>query len=120
MRDKQTLRVEGVPLPSLRKFSKESPSARPASLDPARFFAAYPLETIVHRKLSEIITDMTGATKSGLYQYVMEMVERPMIQLTLEHTDGNQCKAADLLGINRNTLRKKISSLGIDPRVRKP
>lgn len=49
-----------------------------------------------------------------LYRVVIERVERPMIETVLEHTGGNQIKAAGLLGINRNTLRKKISELGCE------
>ena len=48
-----------------------------------------------------------------LHAAVVAAVERPLIELTLEQTGGNQLRAADLLGINRNTLRKKITSLGI-------
>ncbi len=40
-------------------------------------------------------------------------LERPLLEAVLAHTDGNQIKAAALLGINRNTLRKKITDLGI-------
>ena len=45
---------------------------------------------------------------------VLEQVERPLIRLILEKTRWNQVKAADILGINRNTLRKKINELGIE------
>jgi two-component system nitrogen regulation response regulator GlnG len=45
---------------------------------------------------------------------VLEQVERPLIRFVLEKTRGNQVRAADILGINRNTLRKKIQELGID------
>jgi two-component system nitrogen regulation response regulator GlnG len=48
-----------------------------------------------------------------LYDAVLEQVERPLIRFVLEKTRGNQVKAADILGINRNTLRKKINDLGI-------
>ena len=51
---------------------------------------------------------------NGLYDRVLREVERPLIELSLEATRGNQVRAADLLGINRNTLRKKIRELGID------
>ena len=51
---------------------------------------------------------------SGLYQRVLEQVEKPLIVETLRATAGNQIKAADILGLNRNTLRKKITTLGLD------
>ncbi|MRX51539.1 response regulator [Paracoccus sp. S-4012] len=50
---------------------------------------------------------------AGLYDRVLAEVERPLIELTLEATGGNQLRAADLLGINRNTLRKKVNALNI-------
>lgn len=50
---------------------------------------------------------------SGLYDRVVREVERPLIQLTLDATRGNQLRAADILGLNRNTLRKKIRDLDI-------
>jgi two-component system nitrogen regulation response regulator GlnG len=51
---------------------------------------------------------------AGLYDRTLEALERPLIQLTLQATRGNQIKAAEVLGINRNTLRKKIEDLGIE------
>ena len=50
---------------------------------------------------------------TGLYDRVLREVERPLITLTLQATRGNQLKASDVLGLNRNTLRKKIRDLGI-------
>lgn len=55
-----------------------------------------------------------AAEEDELYRVVIERVERPMIEAVLEHTGGNQIRAAGLLGINRNTLRKKISELGCE------
>ena len=49
----------------------------------------------------------------GLYDRVIREVERPLIELSLAATRGNQIRAADLLGLNRNTLRKKIRELDI-------
>lgn len=59
--------------------------------------------------------DLHGAMlpPPGLYQRVLREVELPLIELTLDATGGNQAKCADLLGINRNTLRKKITELEI-------
>ena len=50
---------------------------------------------------------------SGLYDRILTEVERPLILATLHHTSGNQIKAAAILGLNRNTLRKKIRELNI-------
>ncbi|HIJ38625.1 MAG TPA: nitrogen regulation protein NR(I), partial [Rhodospirillaceae bacterium] len=50
---------------------------------------------------------------AGVYDRVLREVERPLITLTLEATRGNQIKAAHVLGLNRNTLRKKIRDLDI-------
>ena len=56
---------------------------------------------------------------AGLYQRVIKEVERPLITLTLQATHGNQIRAAEVLGLNRNTLRKKIRDLNI-PVIRGP
>lgn len=55
-----------------------------------------------------------GLPPNGLYERVMREVETPLIELSLEATRGNQIKAAELLGLNRNTLRKKIRELNIE------
>jgi two-component system, NtrC family, nitrogen regulation response regulator GlnG len=54
-----------------------------------------------------------GLPANGLYDRILREVERPLISLTLVATKGNQIKAAQLLGLNRNTLRKKIRELDI-------
>ncbi len=51
---------------------------------------------------------------SGLYDRLLPLFEKPLLEITLEATGGNQFKAAHVLGINRNTLRKRIRELGID------
>ena len=54
----------------------------------------------------------------NLYSLVIERVERPLIELTLQAVRGNQIRAAKILGINRNTLRKKIANLHVN--IKKP
>lgn len=49
-----------------------------------------------------------------LYRHILDIVEKPLIEMVLKSTRGNQKKAADLLGINRNTLHTKIKKLKID------
>ena len=73
------------------------------------------LAQLVERKLSSYFADQPdGVPPTGLYDRVLEEVERPLIQLTLKATRGNQVRAAEILGLNRNTLRKKISDLGVE------
>ena len=55
----------------------------------------------------------------GLYQRILREIEFPLIALSLAATRGNQLKAADMLGLNRNTLRKKIRELDIPVERRK-
>ncbi len=49
-----------------------------------------------------------------LYKSILEAIEKPLLEQTLERCEGNQLKAARILGINRNTIRTKINKLGID------
>jgi len=72
------------------------------------------LEDLVEDALDEYFR--AGSEPKDLYAIVTERVERPLIERALRHTAGNQLQAAAILGINRNTLRKKITMLKIDPR----
>jgi two-component system nitrogen regulation response regulator GlnG len=68
----------------------------------------------VERHLKEYFAAHTdGMPSSGLYDLILREVERPLLSLSLAATRGNQIKAAQLLGVNRNTLRKKIRELDI-------
>jgi len=71
------------------------------------------LEDAVRRRVWELLETGGAASDGTIYDIVLAAVERPLIELVLERVGGNQVKAADVLGINRNTLRKKISDLGI-------
>lgn len=73
------------------------------------------LSELVERKLAETFSAANGLPPAGLYDRVLEAVEAPLIKLTLAATRGNQVRAAEVLGLNRNTLRKKIVDHGLEP-----
>lgn len=66
-------------------------------------------------KVIELEDNLYRDCEGRLYEAVLERIELPLIQHILERTDGNQFKAARILGINRNTIRAKIKKLGIEP-----
>ena len=74
------------------------------------------LEALVDTKLRSSLDNLEKMESGDLYGMVLEQVERPLIRFVLEKTRNNQVRAADILGINRNTLRKKIQELGIELR----
>jgi len=72
------------------------------------------LEALVEMKLRSSLGNLDKMESGDLYGMILEQMERPLIRFVLEKTRGNQVKAADILGINRNTLRKKIQELEIE------
>lgn len=72
------------------------------------------IEDLITKRLEPIITKMTSDGVRGLHDLIVPYMEKPLITLVLEKTNFNQVKAADVLGINRNTLRKKIKDLKIN------
>jgi two-component system nitrogen regulation response regulator GlnG len=71
-------------------------------------------EEMVKSKLAGLLARIDGYPVHDLYEKVLARVERPLFDLVLAHTGGNQVKAAEILGLNRNTLRKKLAGLGIE------
>ncbi len=67
----------------------------------------------IRRALERYFTDLDGAKPRAIYDMVVKHVERPMLEIVLDRAAGNQTIAAEMLGINRNTLRKKIQTLKI-------
>ena len=67
----------------------------------------------VRRSLERYFKDLDGTRPRSIYDMVLRNVERPMLEAVLHHADGNQTVAAEMLGINRNTLRKKMKAHGI-------
>ena len=72
------------------------------------------LEALVEMKLRSSLDNLEKMESGDLYGLILEQMERPLIRFVLEKTRGNQVKAAEILGINRNTLRKKIQELDIE------
>jgi Fis family transcriptional regulator len=66
------------------------------------------LEQCVLRSLEEYFEDLGSARPHPLFEMVSTAVERPLLQFAMQRSGGNQSTAAELLGINRNTLRKKL------------
>lgn len=62
----------------------------------------------ITQNLAQYFHDLNGETPCGVYDMVLFQIEKPMLQYVLTQCDGNQSKAAEMLGLNRNTLRKKL------------
>jgi two-component system nitrogen regulation response regulator GlnG len=73
------------------------------------------LEDIIERKLMECVRGLRHQGSANLYGLILGLVEKPLLRAVLRETGGNQVRAAQILGINRNTLRKKLTEHGIDP-----
>lgn len=71
------------------------------------------LEELVKSKLLAFLRSMDGYPVSRLYDEVIARVERPLLALIMERTGGNQVRAAEILGLNRNTLRRKLNERGL-------
>jgi Fis family transcriptional regulator len=64
--------------------------------------------------LDQYFTDLSGENPNGVYDMVIQSVEKPLLLYVMNFAEGNQSKAADILGLNRNTLRKKLKQHKIE------
>ena len=71
------------------------------------------LEDFLDQKMGDFVKGMHNGAAKNLHPMLISAVERPLISSALRETQGNQIQAAELLGLNRNTLRKKIANLHI-------
>jgi Fis family transcriptional regulator len=71
------------------------------------------LSACVRRAVHDYFKHLDGEEPNGIYDMVLGCVEKPLIETVLYYAEGNQTRAADLLGINRNTLRKKMQTYKI-------
>jgi Fis family transcriptional regulator len=67
-----------------------------------------PLAACVKQSLERYFNDLDGEKTTDIYEMVIAEVEKPLLEIVMRHVKSNQCKAAEILGINRNTLRKKL------------
>ena len=72
-----------------------------------------PLRTLTEPALDSYFTALNGHAPGHLYQLVLREVEEPLFRAVLDYAAWNQSRAADILGINRGTLRKKLKDYGI-------
>ncbi len=68
----------------------------------------HPITECIETQLQSYLEDLKGTPPSDLYQMVLAVVEKPMLELVMNHAKQNQSLAAQYLGINRNTLHKKL------------
>mgnify|MGYP006431319289 FL=1 len=64
--------------------------------------------------LDQYFNDLAGESPGNLYDLVVSNVEKPLLLYVMNYAEGNQSKAAEILGLNRNTLRKKLKNHNID------
>ena len=71
------------------------------------------IEQCVRQSLDNYFQDLDGSKPHDVYEMVISCVEKPMLEVVLKQAEGDQSLAAEFLGINRNTLRKKLQQHGL-------
>ncbi len=66
------------------------------------------IEECIRDSLEIYFKDLDGVEPAAMYQMILNVVEKPLLDVVLKHAEGNQSRAAEWLGINRNTLRRKL------------
>ncbi|MFU8857916.1 MAG: helix-turn-helix domain-containing protein [Deferrisomatales bacterium] len=108
----------GVPFGFLREpFGEEEVRAwaRRAAAEARLLRGDCSLEDLLYGRFRSFLSNLGTQTTSPMHAVVLERVERPLLRAVLEWAGGNQTRAAEVLGIHRNTLRAKVRSLGVEP-----
>lgn len=71
------------------------------------------IQDVVKKSLEKYFRDLGEQQPTNVYEMVITTVEKPILEAVMTRADGNQSHAADMLGINRNTLRKKLQQHGL-------
>jgi len=74
---------------------------------------AHTIDEAVTKALEKYFRDLEGTRPAAVYDMVLRAVERPMLEVVMRQASGNQLRASEMLGINRNTLRKKLQQHGL-------
>lgn len=82
--------------------------------DKDKAFAEAPLRDQVQSTLEAYFRRLEGHEPSNLYKLVLREVEQPLLETVMRYTQGNQTRAAEILGLNRSTLRKKLKLHGVE------
>jgi Fis family transcriptional regulator len=72
-----------------------------------------PFAECTSRSLKRYLKDLNGEVPSALYDMVISQVEKPLLEVVMKRAENNQTRAAQMLGLNRNTLRKKLRDHGL-------
>ncbi len=67
-----------------------------------------PVAACVKTTMERYFSDLNGEKVTDVYDMVLHEMEKPLLEIVMRHTKGNQVRASEILGINRNTLRKKL------------
>ncbi|MBC7609700.1 MAG: Fis family transcriptional regulator [Polaromonas sp.] len=66
------------------------------------------IEECIRQSLDGYFKDLHGTEPDGMYNMMVRVVEKPLLEVVMQHAEQNQSRAAEWLGLNRNTLRKKL------------
>lgn len=72
-----------------------------------------PIAAAISNALETYFEHLDGESPTGIYDMVLSRVEKPLLTIVMREAENNQTRAADMLGINRNTLRKKLTEHGL-------
>ncbi|AHG59989.1 DNA-binding transcriptional regulator Fis [Buchnera aphidicola] len=73
-----------------------------------------PLRESVRQSLKHFLLNLNGKNIDNLYSLALSELEQPLLDMIMQHTRGNQTRAALMMGINRSTLRKKLKKYGMN------
>jgi Fis family transcriptional regulator len=101
---------------STKKTATRKKTKRPASATGSVSVRNKPLSSLTDECLDSYFANLNGHKPGDLYQLVIGEVEKPLFRAVLIYTKGNQSEAAEILGINRGTLRKKLKAYKLQGR----